>query len=185
MRLSISKQKGVTLLEMMMTIAIVAIVLTVVAPSIQSLLIKNRVVADTNELSSVIQFARNVAIDEQANTVICPSADFQNCSVNWNNPKIVFIDDNNNASRETSEALIVATQQASAENVISGPSTIISFDGSGAANNTFSIKLCHSSDTAGYARQLDINLQGRVKLSQDSDQNGIHEDSEGVQLDCN
>lgn len=184
MRQSTRKQKGVTLLEMMITVAILAIVLTVVAPNVQGILIKNRAVASMNELSTVIQYARNSAIDEQARAVFCPSADFNKCTSNWRNPKIVFIDLDSDGERGANEPLLVATETLNTTMTLSSTTDLINFDESGAASVQTVIKLCHSSNQAQYARLLEVSPQGRVKLSQDSDRNGVHEDSDGNDLSC-
>ena len=58
-RLSImSRQQGLTLLEMLVAVAILAIILTTVAPGIQNIVIKNRITSDLNNLSAVVQRAR-------------------------------------------------------------------------------------------------------------------------------
>jgi prepilin-type N-terminal cleavage/methylation domain-containing protein len=45
---NVKQQKGVTLVELMISVSIVAIILAFVGPSIQSILIKNRSVAEIN-----------------------------------------------------------------------------------------------------------------------------------------
>lgn len=177
-------QKGVTLLEMMITLAILAIVLTVVAPSMQDFLIKNRITAEINEISGVIQYARHLAIDEQINVVVCPSADFEGCGTNWNNPKIVFIDTNADGNRSSGEALLVSTAKASDSTDITGPNVNIHFKDSGAASQAFTIQICPANKDETFARALSVSLQGRVKISADSDQDGIHEDINGSALSC-
>ncbi|WP_293763560.1 prepilin-type N-terminal cleavage/methylation domain-containing protein [uncultured Paraglaciecola sp.] len=85
------QQKGVTLVELMITVSIVAIILAFVGPSIQGILIKNRIVAEINETSSLIQYERHHAIDEQAQVVVCPSKDYSVCSSDWNDPKLCLL----------------------------------------------------------------------------------------------
>lgn len=53
---------GFTILELMVVIAVLAILLTVAVPSIQQLIKNNRVTSQTNELVAMINFARNEAI---------------------------------------------------------------------------------------------------------------------------
>jgi len=183
-QVSKTNQKGVTLLEMMITLAILAIVLTVVAPSMQTFLIKNRITAEINEVSGIIQYARHLAIDEQTNVVVCPSANFEGCGTNWNNPKIVFIDANADGNRSLGEDLLVTTSKASDSTKITGPNTNIHFNGPGAASQSFSIQICPSNDDETYARALSVSLQGRVKVSSDADDDGTHEDMDGVALTC-
>lgn len=177
-------QKGVTLLEMMITVAIVAIVLTSVAPSIQGILVQNRIIGEINELSGIIQFARHSAIDEQTDTVVCPTEDFTNCSNNWDNAKMVFMDLDANGVRGVNEDILVATSVISDVNDMTGPAGGLTFLPSGAANANATILLCHQNNNSEYARALTISLQGRVKMSADNNNDGIHEDANGTALDC-
>lgn len=178
------QQKGVTLVELMITVSIVAIILTFVGPSIQSILIKNRIVAEINEISSLIQYARHQAIDEQAQVVVCPSTDYSVCSEDWNDPKIVFIDDDDNEIRGAGEELLVTVGATSAASLMTNTTDIIKFSETGEANAANEILLCHKDGEAKYARSLSITLQGRVKMSTDSDKNGINENAAGVELSC-
>lgn len=178
-------QKGVTLIELMVTVSIVVIILTSVAPSIQSILIKNRIVAEINELSSLIQYARHHAIDEQAQVIICPSTDYENCTVNWNDPKIVFIDSDGDGERDdATEALLIATNAIDGTHVMTGPAVTLLFEDTGEANMSTEILLCHDNNHAEYARSLSITLQGRVKMSTDSDKDGVNENAAGTPLSC-
>lgn len=180
----VKQQRGVTLVELMVTVSIVAIILAFVGPSIQSILIKNRIVAEINETSSLIQYARHHAIDEQAQVVVCPSKNFSVCTTDWNDPKIVFIDDNDNATRDVSEELLVTIGATSVASLMTNTTDIIKFTETGEANLTTEILLCHKDGKAQYARSLSVTLQGRVKMSTDSDKDGINENTAGVDLSC-
>lgn len=169
---------------MMITLAILAIVLTVVAPSMQNFLIKNRITGEINEISGVVQYARHLAIDEQINVIVCPSADFEACGTDWSNPKIVFIDANADGNRSAGEELLVTTAQASDSTNISGPNANIHFKDSGAASQAFTIQICPINKDVTFARALSVSLQGRVKVSSDSDDDGTHEDMDGNVLSC-
>jgi type IV fimbrial biogenesis protein FimT len=180
----VKQQKGVTLIELMITVSIVAIILAFVGPSIQSILIKNRIVAEINETSSLIQYARHHAIDEQAQVIVCPSKDYSVCSTDWNDSKIVFIDNDNNAIRGTTEELLVTIGATSKTSLMTNSTNIIKFAETGEANLATEILLCHKNGKAEYARSLSLTLQGRVKMSTDSDRNGINEDAAGAELLC-
>ena len=178
------QQKGVTLIELMITVSIVAIILAFVSPSIQSILINNKIVAEINETSSLIQYARHHAIDEQAQVVVCPSKDYSACSSDWNDPKIVFIDHDNNAIRSATEDLLVTIGATSGTSLMTNSTNIIMFSGTGEANLATEILLCHKDGKAEYARSLSVSLQGRVKMSTDSDRNGVNENAAGTELLC-
>lgn len=181
---NVKQQKGVTLVELMITVSIVAIILTLVGPSIQSILINNSIVAEINETSSLIQYARHHAIDEQAEVVVCPSKDYSVCSNDWNDPKIVFIDKDDNAIRAVTEELLVTSGSSSLTSLMTNTTDIIKFTGTGEANETTEILLCHKDGKSEYARSLSVTLQGRVKMSTDSDRNGINENASGTELSC-
>lgn len=178
------QQKGVTLLEMMITTAIVAIVLTSVAPSIQGILIQNRIISEINELSGIVQFARHSAIDEQTDTIVCPTEDFSTCTNDWDYAKMVFMDLDANGARGVNEDILVASSIINGVNDMTGPAGGISFMPSGAANANATILLCHQDSNSEYARALIISLQGRVKMSADDNNDGIHEATNGTSLDC-
>jgi len=180
----VKQQKGVTLVELMVSVSIVAIILAFVGPSIQSILIKNRIIAEINETSSLIQYARHHAIDEQAQVVVCPSKDYSVCSTDWNDPKIVFIDEDANAIRAATEELLVSIGASSSTSLMTNTTNIIKFAETGEANLSTEILICHKNGNAEYARSLSVTLQGRVKMSTDSDKNGINENAAGTQLSC-
>lgn len=173
-----------TLLEMLIVLAIAAIVLTVVAPSVQTIIAKSKTTSEINELSGVIQFARFTAIDQTSTTLVCPAGNFATCSTNWNEPKIVFIDSNSNGSRDTAEPLLMSSTGISSSNTMTGPEDPISFSDSGATNASASIKICPNDNNVKLARSININAQGRVRISVDSDKNDIYEDTNGDELSC-
>lgn len=166
----------------MVKLSIVAIILAFVDPSIQSILIKNRIVAQINETSCLIKYARHHAIDEQALVVVCPSADFSNCSTNWNDAKIGFIDDNNNAIRGGAEELLVTITASPATSIMTNTSNIIKFVESDKANFATKLLLWHKNGDGRYARSLFETLQERVKMSSDSHRNGINKNAIGTVL---
>ena len=169
---------------MLITLAIVAIVLVSVAPNVQSILIQNRIIAETNELSGIIQYARHHAIDQQVDTVICPTENFSACTTDWNDVKMVFADFDGNGARGSDEDILVATSSANANHALSGPELTLRFDASGAASLASEILLCHKDGEAKYARALLISLQGRVKISRDDNDDGVHENNAGAALSC-
>lgn len=185
MKYNLTTQKGVTLIELMIGLVIVGVVLTVALPAAQSIINKNRIVAEINEISGIIQFARVNAVDEQLETIVCPTADFTTCSTNWNQVKMVFGDEDGNGERGSDEDILAATSLISDNNYVNGPSQSIQFFPNGSADSQSLILICHKDKDAIYARQLTITAQGRVKMSQDKNNNdGIHENDAGSNLSC-
>ncbi|WP_164084665.1 GspH/FimT family pseudopilin [Alteromonas flava] len=178
------RQRGLTLFEMMITLAIVALLVTTVAPNVQSILTQNRIVSEINELSGIIQFARHTAIDEQVDTVLCPTSNFSACTSNWDNPKMVFADADGDGARGANEELLVSSGGVNQVNKLKGPSTAIVFAPSGASNVAAELVLCHKSKKPKFARGLSLGLQGRVKASQDRNRDGVYENASKAPLKC-
>lgn len=179
-----NRQSGVTLIELLIGIAIVSLMLTTVAPSVREILIQNRIIGQINELSAVVQFARHTAINDQVTSVLCPTQNFATCTLDWNDPKMVFPDVNNDGIRGLGEDLLVGTGNIVDTNNLSGPAGVISFQANGSVASPTTLLLCHQENEDRFARALIISLQGRVKMSQDSNNDGVHENNSGVALDC-
>ena len=177
-------QYGLTLLEMLITVAILALLVGVVAPSINTILVKNRVTGDINTLSAIAQQARFSAINEQFNVILCPTTSYSTCVSDWANAKMVFIDENSNGSRDSSEPLIASSDPLNSGNTISGISGAISFSEQGSISNSAPITICPKSKDASYASALLLSLYGRISVAIDSDDDGINEDLSGTALTC-
>ena len=122
------RQQGLTLVEVLIALAIMAILFGVLAPNIHTILSKNRITAAINAMSSVVQYGRFSAIDQNGVAVVCPSHNFSTCSDNWNLPKIVFIDANTNNQRDNNEPLLMTAEASSSQESFTGPDVPITFE---------------------------------------------------------
>ncbi|GAB3034368.1 hypothetical protein GCM10027098_35300 [Bowmanella dokdonensis] len=174
-----------TLLELMISIAIVSILLVVVAPNVRDILISNKITSQLNETSAVMQLARHTAIDEQNTAIFCPTQDFASCTSDWTDAKMAFIDLDASGGRNNNEELLASTDVSPEGIDIKGPNGAIQFDRSGAANLNTMLLFCDEDGEARFARGLGLTVSGRVKVSQDTDNDSIHEDLNGVALNCN
>lgn len=177
-------QRGLTLLEMLVAVAVLAIVVTTVAPNIQSLLIKNKITADLNSLSAVAQRARFTAVDEQTDVLMCPTDDYSACSNDWKLAKMVFIDSNGNGARDNTEDLIVSSDPINSANTVYGFSGSLVFDEQGGVSRAATIKICPKTNDANYASALLLSLYGRISVAVDTDGNGVKEDLQSNDLTC-
>ncbi|MET1219560.1 MAG: GspH/FimT family pseudopilin [Glaciecola sp.] len=174
---------GLTLLELMIALSIVALTFIVVGPSAHHLYQNNVIISQLNSTSSVVQFARHHAIHTKHTTIICPTADFIDCDKDWNQHKMVFVDDNANHRLDHDERLLT-TLTRSHNTVTTGPSTPIRFNFNGVSASPATIKICDLNATDRHARALFVSLQGRIKVSRDKDGDGIYETNSGRDLHC-
>ena len=142
------QSRGMTLIELMMAIAIAAILLAVAAPSFQQALNGNRLGSAANELASAINLARAEAVRQNRRAVLCRSTDDSACDgtasrwPGW----IVFVDADNDGVRDAGEPVIksgrfstdlVVTSSAN----IAGVNERISFRADGTARGADNVTL--------------------------------------------
>ena len=92
-------QRGFTLAELLVSIAVASIVLTVAAPSFEGMTLNNRQVGAVNQLVGMFHVARSEAVTRNRQITLCPSADGANCTVTpWQSGAIVFVDSDNDGT---------------------------------------------------------------------------------------
>jgi len=176
---------GFTLVELMVTLAVAAIVLTVGVPSFQTLIKNNRLTTAANALVASLNLARSEAIKRGVRVTVCKSADGASCTTagNWEQGWIVFTDLNSDGSFtddgdatpcETGEECILRVHESlptsltlrsgtNFSNWVSYLPSGISRGNNGLANDTF--RLCHDNDTSD-ARSIAVSTTGRVSVTQ-------------------
>ncbi|BCX88542.1 type IV fimbrial biogenesis protein FimT [Methylomarinovum tepidoasis] len=109
-----SRATGFTLIELMVTVAMAAIVLTVGVPSFQALVKNNRLTTAANELVGALNLARSEAIKRGVRVTVCKSADGASCATsgNWEQGWIVFTDEDNDAAYDSASETLLRVQEA-------------------------------------------------------------------------
>jgi prepilin-type N-terminal cleavage/methylation domain len=89
---------GFTLVELLVTVAVLAVVLALAVPSFQGVINRNRVTTAANELASALQLARVEAVRRNRAVVLCPSTDGTSCAgADWSR-LVIFVDANGDRS---------------------------------------------------------------------------------------
>ena len=99
---------GFTLIELIVTVAIAAIVLTLGVPSFQEIINNNRLTAGANELVGALHLARSEAVKRNVRVTLCKSADGAVCTTSggYQQGWIVFVDPNSNGTVDAGEPVI-------------------------------------------------------------------------------
>jgi len=99
-------QQGFTLIEVLITVAIASILLSLAAPSFSTMVKNNRISASVSEFAGFLYLARSEAIKRGTNVTVCKSSNGSSCATtgNWDQGWIIFEDPNDNGVVDTSEA---------------------------------------------------------------------------------
>ena len=68
------REHGFTLIELMVTIAVLAIIVTLAAPSFQATIENNRLTSQANELVTALALARSEAVRRNTPVTVCPGS---------------------------------------------------------------------------------------------------------------
>lgn len=88
--------QGFTFIEMLVTIAIVAILASIAIPSFQLFILQTRVATQSSDFVTPLNYARSESIKQGRTVTICKSANATSCTTtgNWDQGWIMFVDSN-------------------------------------------------------------------------------------------
>jgi len=159
--------RGFTLVELMVTIAIVAILLALGLPVFEGSMRSNRVATTTNEMLASISMARSEAIRSTRTSVLCASSDGSACGTDWNRGWIIWVDQNGDGARNDPTEPVVRYVQGHPQMslVVRGGASanVVRFDNRGRPDNggvNRELVLKPSQCDAGQALQRTMTLTG-------------------------
>ncbi|WP_207063346.1 GspH/FimT family pseudopilin [Motiliproteus sp. SC1-56] len=176
---------GFTLIELIVTVAIVAILAGIVAPGMTSFIRDNRMTSQINTLIGTVHLARAEAANRRSIVTLCASDNAANCnSSNWEDGWIIFSDNTNNGNAiiDGDDELILAQEALEGGNTLRqsgfnfGASGRIHFNAVGFlyANDPTAgtLTLCDGRGETG-AKAVILNIAGVSRLASDEDGDGI------------
>ena len=107
------KYHGFTLLELLLTIAIVAILGAISIPYLHDIATQHRRIVEQKRLVSAINTARSMAISHGRFVTLCPSVDNRRCTSDWQQPLMIFIDGDIKAEVDQQDYLLRAINDLS------------------------------------------------------------------------
>lgn len=169
---SASRQRGFNILELMLTIAVVAIIAGFAVPSFLNTVRANRVVTDNNELVSALTLARSEAIKRGTRVTVCPTADQTSCAASggWEQGWMVFVDPTNSGAVDGGEQIIRVWDALDGGTTIRAAgnySDFVSFVGTGEARSTSgnsdSFYVCGDNNVLAEGRTIVVGLVGYAR----------------------
>ncbi len=160
-----TSQAGVTLLELMVTIAVVAILTALAFPSFQTTMRSNRVSTAANELLTSMSLARSEAIRNTRGAGVCATADGASCGADWAQGWMVWGDTNANGAYDAGET-VVKYSQARDGLSFNGTANAIGYDNRGRAAAGAQSVTMHPDGYATPVRCLLVNATGQARISE-------------------
>lgn len=198
-----NSQSGFTLIELMVAVAILAILLMIAVPAMEESGKRSAVQSHQRDFQSALSFARGEAVTRNKRISMCPSNDGASCdtgSNDWTNGWLIFVDNGaggnfGNGDLNGDELLLRVYEY-------DGNNTAVVVDPGDGGTGTTSVNsltwnfrgfmqndqralvvICEADGEARLNRGLMIERSGRVLSSKDLDNDSIHdrvfEDADG------
>lgn len=159
-----AKRAGFTLVEVLVAIAVMAILAALAVPSGVTLIQNAEVRGATSELMSLMLKARSEAITRQQTVIICPSADGAACaaSLDYASGAIVFVDLDGSGAPSASEILATSSGWSPSLMMEAEGVAAVVFGARGFASSAVAIQV--QTPRALIARRLCAERSGRVEI---------------------
>jgi len=172
----------VTLIELLMTLVVLALLLAIAVPSFRSAIAGNRLTSTTNDLVSALALARSEAVRRGNRITVCKSTNGTDCNTagGWQQGWIVFTDGTRATADATVDAgeTVIARGQAAPSPVViggnAGAQNFVSFAADGTVRSMAgalqagTLRVCYPNDAlanARRARDIELLATGRLTLT--------------------
>lgn len=178
MEAMIAKNRGVTLVELLVAVAVLGVLLMVAVPSFTAMIVNNRLKGYANAMVSTLQLARSEAIKRNKRVALCKSSNGTSCAGNWQDGWIIFVDTNNNGTADAGEDIIHRINALATGYTLSGNTNIanyVSYTPQGVTQLTTNamqsgtFTLCPPAPAGGRFRLVVISTTGRPRIETTAD----------------
>lgn len=157
--LEVRIQKGFTLVELMVTVAVMAILLGIAVPSFNDAMLGSKLTTYSNNFVASAALARSEALKRNVATTLCVSSNGASCTAgSWEAGWIVL-----------SGATVIRQQSAAATGfkiIEATAKTSLTFQPAGVGATSATMKVCRATPTVGsQERSVTLSATGRAVVS--------------------
>jgi len=183
------KNHGLTLLELLVSLAIIGLLASMAIPSFANTIKRSNSLTVAYQLMGLVQFARTEAISKSVPVTICGSSTGSQCNNDWSKTILIFTDINDNGLMDDDDVLLQTTVSLQNGGTLSWRSfrnkPYLQMEPNGMTyfqNGNFTY--CPPDHDAHYALHWIINVTGHLRIAQDKNGNGIPENASGQDISC-
>jgi len=177
-------QRGLSLIELLVTMSIAVILLTIGVPSFIDLMASSKATSYANDLLADLNYARSEAITRGVRVTVCHSSDSATCSGIWSDGWIVFANTDTTGTQNVVDANDIILRVHTAVNTASGWAlnantnftNFVAFLPDGRSNQKGTFVFCKDnmikSGNQPRSSAVTINQTGRARILQDTDGDG-------------
>jgi type IV fimbrial biogenesis protein FimT len=182
MKVASRAQRGFTLFELMITLAVAGTLAAIAVPNMRDFMRNNRLSSAANDMLRSVQVARSEAVKRQAVVAVCasnaPDAANPTCSDGALSGWIIFVDANTNWNRDGTEAVLERKSAPAGISISNNQTGKVSYSPTGFATSTAGqtptsrVVICDSRGNRvvganSVARALVIEATGRARITRD------------------
>lgn len=184
-------KNGFSLIELMITVLVLAIVVAIGSPNFTSTIQNNRLTGQINSMNGALSFVRTEAVKLNQNVTICASSDQSTCNGSgaWNSGWIIFVDDNSSGSLDGGEEILRVGDPLPGNNILRlvgfTDDSYVTFDNQGRTQASGTFIFCDDREEKE-ALGIVINLSGQTRkaVDQDTPKDSIVNDHDGGNVAC-
>ena len=158
------KDAGLTLIELLITLALAAILLTLGVPAFSGTLERTRVATTMHQVSADLAMARSTAIMRRSQIVVCPRTPDNHCRSDndWSHGWMVFTDDDGNRQPDEDGHIVRVTDPPAHRSLaIDSTRRFLRYQRDGrSAHSNQTVRVCSGEHLAG---TVVLNNLGRVR----------------------
>lgn len=167
-----SPHRGFTLIELMVTIAVMAILLGIAVPSFNEVTLGGKLGSYANNFVASVNMARSEAIKRSVRITLCATADGTTCATSggWEQGWVVKCKTTNNTTCDAAGPnwIVLHRQQALPSGLKMADSSSklsMTFEPTGVGATSASLKVCRATPSAGgQERVIDVTATGRASV---------------------
>lgn len=158
---------GFTLIELMITLVLAAMVLSIGIPSFRQTIEQNQLTSQINSFTTALHLARSESVKRGRRVSVCASSDGSNCNgIGYEQGWIVFAEESSFGTREAAEELINVVDALATGLTLRGSANLgaaITYTPDGQSSAAGQFALCKNNDV-NKSRRINILITGRVRI---------------------